>query len=483
MLRFLALPAALAVGVMSGAFLLDLSSGLRSAAGSILAHVRPSSTVEPGPDIAQASQSRGEGTEKGHAHDGADPDDHPHGSGQADHDHAGHDHAGQDLAGQDHAGHDHGSAEGVITLTPQQIESAGIRVAPVSAGVLSRRLVVPGVVTPDAERVARVAAKVVGTVAELRKRLGESVRKGDVVAVIDSREVADAKNDYIAALVGLDLQEMLFARDHALWDRKISAEQQFLRARTSLVEAQLKVNLARQKLSALGVPEAEVAALAETPTTKLAAGEDEHMAGLRRAPLDGLQRYNLRAPISGQIIERRVDLGAPVNDEGQEKEIYTIADLSQVWVELAVPVSDLGAIAEGQSVALTRSGSATATPGRIVFVSPMLDPQTRAAKVIAVIANPDLAWRPGSFATVEVAVGAEAARVRVPREAIQTVEGESVVFVRRPDGFAKRVVSLGQGDREAVAIVSGLMPGEVVAIAGSFILKAELGKAEAEHAH
>jgi membrane fusion protein, heavy metal efflux system len=469
MLRFLALPAALAVGVMAGAFLPDLSSGLRSAAGPILAHVRPSSTVEPGPDIAQASQSHGEGTEKGHAHDGADPDDHPHGSGQADH---------------DHAGQDHGSAEGVIALTPQQIESAGIRVAPVSAGILSRRLIVPGVVTPDAERVARVAAKVVGTVAELRKRLGESVRKGDVVAVIDSREVADAKNDYIAALVGLDLQEMLFARDHALWDRKISAEQQFLRARTSLVEAQLKVNLARQKLSALGVPEAEVTALAETPATpKLAAGEDEHMVGLRRAPLDGLQRYNLRAPISGQIIERRVDLGAPVNDEGQEKEIYTIADLSQVWVELAVPVSDLGAIAEGQSVALTRSGSATSTPGRIVFVSPMLDPQTRAAKVIAVIANPDLAWRPGSFATVEVSVGAESARVRVPREAIQTVEGESVVFVRTPEGFAKRVVSLGQGDREAVAILSGLMPGEVVAIVGSFILKAELGKAEAEHAH
>jgi cobalt-zinc-cadmium efflux system membrane fusion protein len=113
----------------------------------------------------------------------------------------------------------------------------------------------------------------------------------------------------------------------------------------------------------------------------------------------------------------------------------------------------------------------------------MLDPQTRAAKVIAAIENPDLGWRPGSFATVAVAVGAEPATVRVPREAVQTVDGKSVVFVREPGGFAKRAVSLGQGDREAVAIVSGLLPGEVVAIAGSFILKAELGKAEAEHAH
>jgi cobalt-zinc-cadmium efflux system membrane fusion protein len=296
--------------------------------------------------------------------------------------------------------------------------------------------------------------------------------------------VADAKNDYIAALVGLDLQETLFARDHALWDKKISAEQQFLRARTSLVEAQLKVDLARQKLSALGVPDPEVAALAEKPAaTTLVAGEDEHMVGLRRAPLQGLQRYNLRAPISGQIIERRVDLGAPVNDEGQEKEIYTIADLSRVWVELSVPVSDVGAIAEGQAVTLTRGDAEPPTPGRIVFVSPMLDVQTRAAKVIAAVENPRLAWRPGSFATVEVVVGTEPAAVRVPRDAIQTVDGESVVFVRTPDGFAKRAVRLGRGDRDAVAVESGLQPGEAVATKGSFILKAELGKAEAEHAH
>ncbi|WP_236960752.1 efflux RND transporter periplasmic adaptor subunit [Methylobacterium durans] len=341
----------------------------------------------------------------------------------------------------------------------------------------------PGIVVPDGERVARVAAKVVGTVAELRKRLGEPVEKGEVVAVLDSREVAEAKNDYIAALVGQELQETLFERDHALWDKKISAEQQFLRARTGLVEARLKVDLARQKLSALGVPDADVAALADNPVPgKPGPGEDEHTVGLRRAPRFGLQRYELRAPIGGQVIERRVDLGAPVNDEGQEKEIYTIADLSRVWVELAVPVSDLGGVAPGQAVSLGRAGE-PGTPGRIVFVSPMLDRDTRAAKVVAALENPDLAWRPGAFANVRIALAGEAAPVLVPKAALQSVEGETVVFVARAGGFEKRPVTLGQSDGQAVSILSGVSAGESVAAENSFVLKAELGKAEAEHSH
>ncbi|KAB1070120.1 efflux RND transporter periplasmic adaptor subunit [Methylobacterium planeticum] len=446
MFRFLALPAVLAAGVALGALVPEVSNGARalwSATG-----------------LGAPAKAAREGGDTGHAQGGHAHEDHAHGGGET-------------------------ASEGVVTLSPEQIAAAKITVAPVGAGILARKLTVPGTVTPDAERVARVAAKVIGTVAELRKRLGDPVEKGEVVAVLDSREVADAKNDYIAAHVGRALQETLFERDHALRDKGISAEQVFLKARTALIEARLKVDLARQKLSALGVPDAEVDTLAEkpNPTKKFVSVEDEHMAGLDLAPKLGLQRYELRAPIAGRIIERRVDVGAPVNDEGQEKEIYTIADLSWVWVELAVPTGDLGAIKEGQAVALTTGDEKAATTGRIVFVSPMLDAQTRSAKVIASVRNETLAWRPGSYATVQVAVEQDKVRLRLPRSALHTIAGEQVVFVRTRDGFEKREVVTGKADADAVEIVFGLDPGEEVAVTNAFILKAELGKAEAEHEH
>ncbi|ACL57122.1 efflux RND transporter periplasmic adaptor subunit [Methylobacterium nodulans] len=457
MFRFLLAPAALAAGVAVGALVPDVSRGVRS----LVAATGLSAPMPSGPDNGD-----------GHGH--------------GDQGHSGHGHAGQGHAGHDHGGSGEGGKEGpegAIPLTPEQIAAAKIEVAPVGKGVLTRTLSVPGTVVPDADRVARVAAKVVGTVAELRKRIGDSVAKGEVLAVLDSREVADAKNDFIAAVVGLELQETLFARDHELWDKRVSAEQQFLRARTALVEAQLKVDLARQKLSALGVPDDEVTALAIKPAARPAAGEDEHMAGLRRMPILGLQRYALRAPISGRVIERRVDAGSPVNGEGQEKEIYTIADLSRVWVELAVPTGDLPAVREGQSITLAEGPDGAPASGRIVFVSPMLNQETRSAKVVAAIDNPDLAWRPGSYATVRVAVAEQPVALRLPRSALQSIGGEQVVFVRTGSGFEKREVVLGKGDAEAVEVVFGLDAGEAVATVNSFILKAELGKAEAEHVH
>ncbi|UYW31915.1 efflux RND transporter periplasmic adaptor subunit [Methylorubrum extorquens] len=447
MFRFLALPAVLAAGVAVGALVPEVSDGTKA--------------LWAATGLDAPAKSTTEGGHAGHSHGGHSHGAHAHGKGEKE------------------------GPEGVVTLTPEQITAAKITAAPVDKGILSRKLTVPGTVAPDAERVARVAAKVIGTVAELRKRLGDTVEKGEVVAVLDSREVADAKNDYIAAHVGRELQETLFERDHTLRDKGISAEQVFLKARTALIEARLKVDLARQKLSALGVPDAEVAKLAEAPnpTKKFVSVEDEHMAGLDRAPMLGLQRYELRAPISGRVIERRVDVGAPVNDEGQEKEIYTIADLSWVWVELAVPTGDLSAIKEGQAVTLGTGGDKATTTGKIVFVSPMLDAQTRSAKVIASVKNETMAWRPGSYATVQVAVEQESVSLRLPRSALQNVEGEQVVFVRTKDGFEKREVVTGKGDAEAVEVVFGLDAGEEVAVTNAFVLKAELGKAEAEHEH
>jgi cobalt-zinc-cadmium efflux system membrane fusion protein len=392
-------------------------------------------------------------------------------------------HGGGKDAHGGHGGHAEGEKEGPeghVAMTEEQIASGKIAVEAVGPGTLARRLVVPGTVMPDSDRVARIAAKVIGTVAEMRKRLGDPVAKGEVIAILDSREVADAKSEFFAASTNLELQQTLFEREQQLWDKRISAEQQYLRARNTFTETQLRVELASQKLRALGLTEQDVVDLARRWTPVRTASNSAGAPVPR--PTQGLQRYEIRSPIAGRVMERRVDLGAPVGGDSEEKELYVVADLSSVWIELSVPTGDLAAIREGQEIAIA-SGNGPASMGRIVFVSPILNQETRSARVIASVDNKDLAWRPGSYVTAHVTVSEEPAEIRLPRNALQTITGEQVVFVRNEAGFEKREVVLGKGDDAFIEVVFGLDEGERVAVANSFLLKAELGKAEAEHAH
>jgi cobalt-zinc-cadmium efflux system membrane fusion protein len=116
-------------------------------------------------------------------------------------------------------------------------------------------------------------------------------------------------------------------------------------------------------------------------------------------------------------------------------------------------------------------------------VSPLLDRDTRAARVVASLANPGHVFRPGAFVTAEIPLSQDHAEVVVPRSALQTIKGERVVFVRSERGFEARQVAIGREDERAVEVVSGLFAGETVAISNTFVLKAELGKAQAEHQH
>ncbi|MBK3405177.1 efflux RND transporter periplasmic adaptor subunit [Methylorubrum populi] len=391
----------------------------------------------------------------------AEPDGHDHGKPAA-------------KAGDGHGEHAHSEAEGEeghIKMTAEQVRNQDIALTKAEGGILSRHILVPGTVTPDTDRIARVPARVVGTVAEMRKRLGDAVRKGEVVAVLDSREVADAKSEYLTASVKAELEKTNFDRQQALWDKRISAESAFLNAKAAYSEASLRQDLARQKLSALGLNAAEVAKSAKqdetTPNTST------------------LRQYELRSPLSGRIVERKVDVGTAVGKEGDPADLYTVADLSTVWIELSVPTSELAKVKEGADVTVTPSqeGGERHERGKVIFVSPLLNADTRAARVVVTLPNKDMAWRPGTYVTAEVEIAQDKVGVRIPKAALQTVEGKRVVFVRTEEGFEKREVELGRSDDDAFEVVSGLKPGEDIAVANSFLLKAELGKSEADHEH
>lgn len=376
--------------------------------------------------------------------------------------------------GHAHGEHAHSEAEGEeghIKMTTEQIENQDIKVAKVEGGAISRHILVPGTITPDTDRIARVPARVVGTVSEMRKRLGDVVQKGEIVAVLDSREVADAKSEYLTASVKADLEKTNFDRQAALWDKRISAESAYLNAKAVYAEAALRQDLARQKLSALGLHAADVAKLAK---------QDETTPNIST-----LRQYELRAPLSGRIVERKVDVGTTVGSQGDPADLYTVADLSTVWIELSVPTSDLAKVREGASVTVTpgREGGERKEQGKVIFVSPLLNAETRSARVIVALPNRDMGWRPGTYVNAELEVSRDKVPVRVPKSALQTIEGKRVVFVRTDEGFEKREVELGRSDDDAVEVASGLKPGEEIAIANSFLLKAELGKSEADHDH
>lgn len=346
-------------------------------------------------------------------------------------------------------------APGAIKLSPEQIAAARIGLAKAGPGVIRRQISVPAALKPDPDHLARVAAKVSGVVSQMRKKLGDEAAKSETIAVVDSREVADAKSEYLAALANFDLQSKLFAREKGLFEKKITAEQLFLKAKATFTEARLRLDLTRGKLAALDLSEGEIAAL---PTQ----------------PISRLREKEIRAPIAGRVIERLVTLGQPVTAESQ---IYVLADLTELEADIAVPVASLASVRVGQPVIL-KGADGRSFEGKVTIVNAMITPETRSGHVIAAFRNPDFALHPGILLNAEIAIEQSPAKVLVPRAAVQLVHNEPTVFVRTQEGFQQRVVELGEGDDAFVEIVKGLAPGETIAVENSFVLKAEAGKSE-----
>lgn len=358
-----------------------------------------------------------------------------------------------------HANADDTSA---IKLSAKQVDAGGFAVATVRGGEINTTITVPGSIIPSGDRIARVAVRLLGTVVELRKRLGDSVQSGEVVAIIESREVADAKSEYLATRLVMDLQRTLFERSSRLFEGKILSENDYLRARTTFEDARVKLETARQKLFALSLTAEQIEALPQQP-------------------VETLRRQELRSPITGRIAERRVEIGSLVGREGQESELFVVVDATTVWADFAVPTSDLVGIHEGQQVSVAAGAKSPPLPGTIIFISPILDKDTRAARVVASVENSQGVLRPGAFVTADISTENDSAASVVPRSALQTINGKPVVFVRNASGFEARSVVVGRQDARVAEIMTGLARGESIATLNTFVLKADLGKAEIEH--
>ena len=350
-------------------------------------------------------------------------------------------------------GHEEGEAEeGHLTLSDDQIRSAGIQLIEAKEQSISLSLPFPGEVRFDEDRTAHVVPRVPGVVESVHVNLGQTVKKGQLLAVIASQQISDQRSEQAAAQRRLELARTTYERERQLWQDKISAEQDYLLARQTLQEAEIALNNARQKMNAL------------SGSTVLAGGN----------------RYELRAPFAGVVVEKHLGVGEVVSETSAA---FTLSDLSQVWVTFGVFPKDLNKVQVGRPVKVSSTEMGTDVMGTVAYVGNLLGEQTRTATVRVTVANPDDSWRPGLFVAVQVATDSYLAAVSVPVDAIQTVEDKPSLFVRTAEGFVTRHVELGVSENGFVEVRQGLEAGAQVATVGSFVLKSELGKASAEHAH
>lgn len=393
------------------------------------------------------------GEEEHSEHGEEDHDEH----GEEDHDEHGeedHDEHGE----EGHAEHgeeesdEHG--EEVVKLSPAELEEFGIELEVAGAGSLDQYTELPGEIVLNADRLAHVVPRVAGMVREVRKSLGDSVKDGEIMAVIESRELADAKAAYLAAAEREKLARSSFEREEGLWQKKVTSEQEYLDARQALAEARIEKNSAEQQLHALGF-------------------SDGYLKELPSHPDATYTRYEIRAPFAGTIIEKHLTLGESVNADA---EVFTIADLSSVWVDINVYQKDLPKIRKGQTVRIEVGHGIPAVTGKIAWIGPLVGEATRTAKARVILPNPDGVLRPGLFVTARVAVADIAAEIIIPKSALQNFEDRPVVFVKGEDGFEPRPVQLGRQNATHVEILSGLTPGQTYVSEGAFTLKAQLSK-------
>jgi len=391
----------------------------------------------------------------------AEPDTHANESADA---HAGEEAHADEERGEDSHGSEpeqHGAAkaepaheeeEGHLELSAEQIKAAGIELVAAEPRPMSTSVTFPGEIRFDEDRTAHVVPRVGGVVESVKVELGQSVKKGQVLAIIASQQISDQRSELNAAQRRQELARLTLQREKKLWEDRISAEQDYQQARQAFQEADISLSNARQKLSAIGA--------SVSPT-----------AG---------NRYELIAPFDAMVVEKHLAIGEVVSDASNA---FTLSDLSRVWATFGVAPKDLDKVIVGRPVSVSAPDLNAHVEGRIGYVGSLLGEQTRAATVRVTLANPNGAWRPGLFVSVDVAAEQSQVAVSLPESAIQTVEDKPSVFVRNDEGFQLTPVTLGRSDGGYVEIVKGLAAGTQVAAAGSFILKSELGKGSAEHAH
>ncbi|MEM8962242.1 MAG: efflux RND transporter periplasmic adaptor subunit [Acidobacteriota bacterium] len=393
-----------------------------------------------------------------------DTDQHDHETTHDEHGQHGdaHEQHGDDEAGHDdrHTTHDdhghdgHDDENGVVELTPEAIERIGLETEPVVRRLLAASRVTTGQVGFDEERLAHVSARVGGRLVRVPARLGATVTASEALAVVDSMQLGEAKADFLRARARHEVATRRFAREQNLHAGQIISDQAFQEAEAVAREFATDLAAHRETLQLLGMTTAAIEQLDWTD--------------------DDASLVTIRAPFAGTIVEREATLGELVHVEDV---LFTLADLSWMWLWIDLYERDLAHVQVGESVEVRLD----AWPGEMIrgeidYVDAQLDPERRTVRARVDLANPDGRLRPGMFARVTLSSSTEQASesTAIPRVALERDGERSIVFVEiEPGRYEARTVELGRASEDHVEIRSGVALGDLVVTKGSFLLKSQ----------
>jgi RND family efflux transporter MFP subunit len=347
--------------------------------------------------------------------------------------------------------------EATLTVTPDAAARAGIQSEPVGEQLApeAAQQAATGVVQVNAYRSTPVVSLVGGRLTSVTAEAGQSVRRGQQLAVVLSDELASAQSRYLSAQADLEEHHQHHRRTAALIEIGAASREEFEQATAVLKKAEAELAAQRQRLLLLGLTPQRVAAL--------------------RGPAQVSSEVPLAAPAAGTVISRAANPGEVVE---ANKEILRVADLSTVWVVAQVFERDLARVRVGSGASVTSDAYAGRVfRGRVTYVDPQLDPATRTAQVRVELSNPGQALKLGMYVGVGFgALGtAEATAPTVPASAVQTIGGRTVVFLATsdPSTYVMRPVRLGAEAGGRYPVLEGLFVGDRVVTSGSFMLRAE----------
>lgn len=337
---------------------------------------------------------------------------------------------------------------------PELAGKIGVQTVPVAEERHAHRIGGNAEVAYNASRYAEVRPRVSGFTREVKVEVGDEVRTGQVLAVIDSPEVGTAKTQYLSALPGVSLAEATLKRTAALIRQDALPGKNQLEAETKLHQARAEQMNAEQRLRNLGFGDKELGRIRETR--------------------DSTTLLNVLAPFDGTVVAREAVIGEAVEPTTQ---LFDVADTSVMWTWIDVSERDAALVAKGQAVTFSVSGTdGTGYPGRVIWIGTEVNPQTRTTRIRAELKNPDGKLRANQFGRAEIQVGEDHAALIVPKAAVQDFEGAHLVFLAQDDGSFRpqRVRTRPVGRGGAVEVTWGLKPGVRVVTARSFLLKTEL---------
>ncbi|MFC6282295.1 MULTISPECIES: efflux RND transporter periplasmic adaptor subunit [Polaromonas] len=337
-----------------------------------------------------------------------------------------------------------------LKLTQEEQERAGIKLEEVSSRTFEDSVSVTATIRPNQDRIAKISPRVEGRIVGVSANLGDTVRAGQALAVMDSLAIGEAQSTLLRAQSSERVAQADFKRAESLSAEEIIPQKELLRARGELERASAESRAARDRLRLLG--------------------------GSASASGQAQSTFALTAPFAGTVIQKKAtigELGSPSDA------IFTIADLSKVWIEANLTDQLVSKVRTGAAAIVTVGAyPGERFNGRVSYIANVLDKDSRTIAARIEVPNKDGRLKPEMFASASIATGGQVEAISVPDTAIVLLQGQPTVFVNEQGGFESRAVETGEKLAGRTVITSGLKAKEQVVASGAYALKARLLKSQ-----